>query len=232
MKNFITRLFGIDDRKSGHSSLPPSQGAALTIQDGSENATRRQLVQVMMRDVMRRSGIPPSWIECQVMIVASTSRGPGMYVRLVVKHWDDRLLNYAFAFQKALLTDIARFEPKASSWLYGISWQLEVANSCPHTTLPDKDFWTDAPAAGVSIPTSAPNSALTSVPFNASPVGPITGALPPSPQAEAKAAKSARDLEATEDLERLFAIRDHELGRQAADRLSPAGYEKTQPSPL
>jgi hypothetical protein len=33
-------------------------------------------------------------------------------------------MQYAFAFQKALLTDIVRFEPKAITWLHGISWQL------------------------------------------------------------------------------------------------------------
>ncbi len=34
------------------------------------------------------------------------------------------------------------------------------------------------------------------------------------------------------DLERLFAIRDQELDRDAASGVTPVGYEKTQPSPL
>ncbi|MGH8857701.1 MAG: hypothetical protein ACREXG_06695, partial [Polaromonas sp.] len=72
-------------------------------------------------------------------------RGEGMYVRLVIKHWDIRLLTYAVAFQKSLLIDIMRFEPHASQWLYGISWQMDVGDSCPYPELPDRSVWA-APA--------------------------------------------------------------------------------------
>ncbi|MGH8858756.1 MAG: hypothetical protein ACREXG_12135, partial [Polaromonas sp.] len=94
------------------SAPTASRDNPVTIEDGSDNATRRHLVQVMLRDVLRRHGIPPHWVECQMLVAAS--RGPGMYVRLVVKQWDDRLMTYAFAFQNTLLADIARFEPQAS----------------------------------------------------------------------------------------------------------------------
>ncbi|UUZ64147.1 hypothetical protein LP417_02475 [Polaromonas sp. P1-6] len=121
--------------------LPANHDNPATIEDGSDNAMRRQLVQVLMRDVLRKHGIPSQWIECQMLVVSSRSRGPGLYARLVIKHWDERLMTYAFAFQRELLTDIARFEPKASVWLHGISWQLEMDDTYPYTTLPDKAFW-------------------------------------------------------------------------------------------
>ena len=65
-------------------------------------------------------------------------------MRLVVKHWDERLMKYAFAFQKALLTEILQFEPHAASWLQGMSWQFDLANTCAVTELPDSPFWLDA----------------------------------------------------------------------------------------
>lgn len=138
-------LFGL----KSHPKPPPAKARAKTIaaegpptiEDGSANALRRQLVQVLLRDVMRRHGIPAGWLDCQMLVVSSRSRGEGMYVRLVMKHWDPRLLNYAVAFQKALMVDIMRFEPHAADWLYGISWQLEVGDSCPYMELPDRSAW-------------------------------------------------------------------------------------------
>ena len=142
MNNIIRRLFGFPTSSAPASTLlPANHDNPATIEDGSDNAMRRQLVQVLMRDVLRKHGIPPQWIECQMLVVSSRSRGPGLYARLVIKHWDERLMTYVFAFQRELLADIARFEPKASVWLHGISWQLEMDDTYPYTTLPDKAFW-------------------------------------------------------------------------------------------
>ena len=221
MKQLLKKLFGLSgSQKSDPSSLPGSRSWSSSVQDGSENATRGQLVQVMMRDVLRKSGIPPGWIECQIQVVASRSRGPGIYVRLVVKHWDSRLMQYTFAFQKALLTAIVQFEPNASNWLHGISWQLEVASTCPHTILPDKGYWLETPqSVPVAAPAQAPSTAFKPVP--AKPALPLFEIEKPTPENDA-----------TADLERLFAIRDNELAHQAANNLMPAGYEKTEPAPL
>ena len=215
MKKFLSNLFA-SSRPPPAESAPPTRDSPATIEDGSENATRRQLVQVLLRDVLRRSGIPPGWIECQMLLVSSRTRGHGMYVRLVIKHWDDRLLHYTFALQNALLTEIGRFETQAPTWLHGLSWQLEVEGSCPYTELPDKAFWLE-PASQKAAP----------------PVSPLTPSAPATGDAHVAPKKAAvPENNAAQDLERLFAIRDQELGRQAAEGLMPVGYEKTQPSPL
>lgn len=152
----LRRLFGLN----GHaqpavpSSQPPQEGPA-TIEDGSANALRRQLIQVLLQDAMRRHGIPAGWLDCQMLLVSSRSRGEGMYLRIVIKHWDIRLLTYALAFQKSLMVDITRFEPHADEWLYGISWQMDCGNSCPYTSLPERHVWESpiahAMAAGGSL---------------------------------------------------------------------------------
>ena len=192
------------------------------LHDGSETANRGQLVQVLLRDLVRKSGIPQDWIQCQIQVMNSRSRGQGIYVRLVVKHWDERLMKYAFAFQKALLTKIVQFEPKAAGWLQGIAWQLEVAGTCPITELPGSEFW--------QTPTIA------SEPFNQFDIVP----LPANPLVHEKALlvstpirpPVAQQDDTAQDLERLFAIRDNELANLAKDNLLPAGYESTQASPL
>jgi hypothetical protein len=224
--------------------------------DSSDTATRGQLVQVMMRDLVRKSGIPPGWVQCQIQVINSRSRGQGIYVRLIVKHWDERLMKYAFAFQKALLTEIVQFEPEASKWLQGISWQLEVAATCPVTELPGKQFWHDAKAVDPFeiIPMPAPANLPVPQPAQAAPALPVVPAVPVIPVLPVVAAASAVPLldaldslpslpslpnqaitpenDTAEDLEKLFAIRDKELEHQAVNKLLPMGYEKTEPVPL
>jgi len=254
MKKLITTLFG----KSSHGDVAKrvhvsSRDNPLTIEDGSDNATRRQLVQVLLRDALRKYGIPPRWIDCQMLLVNSRSRGPGMYVRLVVREWDERLMDYAYAFQNALMVEITRFEPMAAQWLHGISWQLDIADTCPYRTMPDKSYWADPvakpvprvvparvsqplaqPAAG-SLPLGAAAAAAAAAPLIAS----LAHAQSPQPpQVEPTAAVAAapagpdHDHDALKDLERLFRIRDQELGIKADGGMAPVGYEATRPSPL
>ena len=158
MRKLISKLFGFRPPSPTERSSRPdfavsrmTEESPVTIEEGSDNALRRQLVHVLLRDVLRRHGIPALLVECQMLVVSSRSRGPGMYVRLVLKQWDERLVRYAFAFQKALKADILRFEPKANEWLHGVSWQFEFGESCPYAELPDKSFWqTPAPQAASS----------------------------------------------------------------------------------
>ena len=158
MRKLISKLFGFRPPSPNERSSRPDfavsrmmEESPVTIEDGSDNALRRQLVHVLLRDVLRRHGIPAPLVECQMLVVSSRSRGPGMYVRLVLKQWDERLVRYAFAFQKALKADILRFEPQANEWLHGVSWQFEFGESCPYAELPDRSYWqTPAPQAASS----------------------------------------------------------------------------------
>ena len=203
----LRSLFGL----KSHPKPPPAKAKAKTIaaegpptiEDGSANALRRQLVQVLLRDVVRRHGIPPGWLDCQMLVVSSRSRGEGMYVRLVMRHWDPRLLNYAVAFQKALMVDIMRFEPHAADWLYGISWQLEVGDTCPYKELPDRSVWQEPAQKPSHQPPQKP-------------------AHEPTPQDELKT-----------DLERIFAIRDSDMLMRGEEAGRPArAYAKTEPQKL
>lgn len=230
----LSGLFGGKRIDSRDNYLPSSRMAQhSTLLDGSETATRDQLVQVMLRDLVRKSGIPPGWVQCQTQVINSRSRGKGIYMRLVVRHWDERLMKYAFAFQKALLTDIVQFEPAAASWLQGVSWQFEVAASCPLTELPEPQFW-QAPAVSVAASGQQVDPYdIIPLPANAMPGAaaahkkPATLKLPSLNQASL----STPD-DTMQDLERLFAIRDKELTNTSASNSPPVGYENTQPLPL
>ena len=178
----VADWLGRNQTKHKNSAFPSSRNSHLSmLHDGSETETRGQLVQVLLRDLVRKSGMPPGLVQCQIQVVNSRSRGQGIYLRLVVKQWDERLMTYAFAFQKALLTEIVQFDPQAGTWLHGIAWQLEVAASCPLTELPGPDFW-QVPAA-----TTAPVDQFDIIPMPANAVAlaattPVAAATPaPAP---------------------------------------------------
>ncbi|MFN5348935.1 MAG: hypothetical protein ACK5A0_05265 [Polaromonas sp.] len=237
MLNFYKRLFsraGVKQSPAGDSSLPSSRTHhQRVLKDGSQAATRGQLVHVVMRDLVRKSGIPPGWIQCQIQVVSSRKRGQGIFVRLLVKQWDERLMTYAFAFQKALTTEIVQFDPKADAWLQGIAWQLEVADTCPVTDLPSSQYWKTRGEADpfdiIAIPASAmpvhaPVPDLMAASQSVAVVTPLTRAVPDEP--------ATPENDTAEDLQRLFAIRDRELKQRTVNKPLPQENEKTEPSPL
>ena len=193
-------------------SLPAeNQDSSHTIEDNSDNGTRRRLVQMLLRDGLRQHAIPADWVECQMMAINSRSRGPGMYVRLVMRQWDLRLLTYAYAFQTQLLAAITQFEPQAPTWLRGVSWAFDVGNTCPYPDMPDRSMWR---AASPRAETPGLSPGPVSVPTNSAAVA-ATG--------------TDTDTEVMQDLERMFAIRDANIEQQAFADTAPVDFQNTEP---
>jgi hypothetical protein len=189
MKQLISRLLGRRPPQDADTGGQPAlaarrqSGESLdhqhSMEDNSSNGARRQLLQALFRDCVRKQGIPADWVECQVMEVRSRSRGEGLHARLVIRHWDLRLLTYSYAFQLRLLSAVSRFEPEASTWLHGVSWEFDVGNTCPYSEMPEDSLWRPKP-----VPAELPVHAAS---------------LP---------AAAVSDSDVLQDLERMFAIRD------------------------
>jgi hypothetical protein len=98
----IGRIFGGDKGREGagshstqfHESEPDSSD-----EEGSRNAPRRELLQVIMRDTMRKHGIPSDWIECRMLSTVNRVGRHGLHVNFVVKQAHDRLLSLGWEFQ-------------------------------------------------------------------------------------------------------------------------------------
>ena len=232
MRTAINKLLGLKPPQAPEKSAPASAMAAKseradsldnphTIEDNSDNATRRQLVQMMLRDGLRKHGIPSGWVECRMLVVNSRSRGTGLYVRLVMRHWDMLLLTYAHAFQQQLLAAITEFEPQASVWLHGVSWELDVGNTCPYLDMPDPSVWLE-----VSAPVQAviPMPEVSLMPEDAI----IPVAVPRASSASAPP-EPDHDAEVLQDLQRMFAIRDAHL-QQPVDGSPAPDFHNTAPS--
>jgi hypothetical protein len=230
--SFLKRLFGSKSAPASAPSVPssqmhaqpqsqshlssrPSQQAA-----AAQNTTRRELLRVVLRDTLNRHGIPASWISADVL--ASTSRGGerGVHWRMVVKHWDPRLLTHGIAIQNALIKRVMTFDPLASAWLSGISWQfaLEDESECP--PLPHPGVWTSVPHAPHTI--AQPAAPLD----NGGDViqGPVHIGAAPKAQETGEGAKA--------DLERLLAVRDADFKNNGGTEATQPMWLGTEPAPL
>ena len=207
----IGRIFGNGKERDGgaggattqfHESEPDS-----TDQEASRNAPRRELVQVILRDTMRKHGIPSDWIECRMLSTVNRMGRHGLHVNFVVKKAHDRLLAYVFAFQDSFERELARFEPRASDWLLSLGWEFQGFNAAE---MPDPKTW--AQSGPAPLEALAPDFPRTVDPQSL----------------EAEPPKTDDDVQ--RDLEALFAIRDAAMAQTAPRRGPENAFEPTQPS--
>jgi hypothetical protein len=149
---FLQRIFGSGGSQSkgsaaraaqsansqGHS--PSTRGAA-----NSPQSVRKELVRVSARDTLLHTGIPSGWVRADPLTTAAPGREPGVHVRLVVLHWDPRLMIHAVALQQNLEKRIHSMDPLAGQWLMGVSWQFSMADDSTCPPLPHPGSWTSPP---------------------------------------------------------------------------------------
>jgi hypothetical protein len=123
----LKRLLG--GRTAGsRSSGPNSQfhDSETTTQHATpENAPRRELVQVVLRDTMRKHGIPSDWMDCRILSVSTQKGQTGMHVQFIVRQGDDRLLPFVHAFQDTFWQELEKFESNPHTWLLSVAWQFD-----------------------------------------------------------------------------------------------------------
>ncbi len=155
--SLINRLFGNAQRAGGRSQLPTQQSSQTY--STSPGATRRELVRVVLRDTLVKHGIPTAWVTSEMMLTTQRDRAPVMHLRLLIRHWDPRLLTYAVALQNSFYHRIGLFDPLAVNWLKSVSWQFALADEAQCPELPDPAMWTTRPAdpaATVAVAVAAP----------------------------------------------------------------------------
>ncbi|MCG2595075.1 hypothetical protein LZ009_20035 [Ramlibacter sp. XY19] len=213
----LKRIFGTNetnrDSEPGaesaqfHESVSTSNEA-----ETSRNAPRRELIQVLTRDVMRKHGIPSDWLECRILSTVTRSGRAGLHVNFVVRQAHEQLLGYVFAFQDSFLSELARFEPRARDWLVSVGWEFE--------------------GHGVSSSQGAPAVRLAGAPPPQSGRVPLVPPAQPrafAPTDDAMVAELPRsDEDMQQDLQALFAIRDAAIADAAKNEDRP-DFEQTRP---
>jgi hypothetical protein len=222
--SLLSRIFAFT-RTPPAASRPHSQLASGHSQQAanpvaSQNSTRRELLRVVLRDTLNRHGIPAAWVAAEVLVSTSRAGQRGVHWRLVIKHWEPRLLTHGIAFQQSLIKRVMTFDPLAANWLMGISWQFDLPDESLCPPMPHPGLWTSQPP----VRTPAPAPAVVAGGSGDVIAGPVMIA------AQAKPAGTGDFDEAKADLEQLFAVRDADFKRHF-DGSDPAhpGDEATRP---
>lgn len=90
----------------------------------SSNAPRRELVQLTLRETMRRHGIPGDWIDCRTLSVLTKHHRSGMHVQFLVRKADHQILPWLHAFQESFWEQVLRTDPGARDWLFSVGWEF------------------------------------------------------------------------------------------------------------
>ncbi|MDB5872030.1 MAG: hypothetical protein JWQ07_1472 [Ramlibacter sp.] len=174
---------------------------------GSANAPRREMVMVVLRDTMRKHGIPSDWIDCRILSVLTRKRRSGMHVQFVVLKGEEQLLDYVHAFQDSFWLELAKYETRPRDWLFSVGWQFEGNSRTDINAMPSFDGWD-----GDTLPPEEDRL----------PQDMAQDTRPPEDGQPSEGHEE--DLE--EDLKQLFAIRDAALHRPAEGADLPSEAEE------
>jgi len=179
--------------------------------NASQHGVRKEVLKLVMRETMQRNGIPESWLSADLLRTASPRREPGIHVRMLIRHWDARILQHGVALEQEFYRRLLAMDPLAANWLMGFSWQfaMEDLSRCP--PMPHPGSWTAPQMADTQSPDDKPTTTAGDIIE-----GPVM--IP----------KSEDDVRA--DLERLLALRDDDMKRHGQG--SADGFAPTRPIQL
>ena len=142
---------------SAHPPAEPVTGATLQHTD-----VQRELVRVVLKDTLRKNGIPAGWIGCEVTGISHNNMDDELFVHLIVMNGNEALLQYAPALQQDLMQGLDRFEPNVDHSNYVVSWLFSPDCGFKRTSLPAPSFWVmdeAAQQAALSLQNLSPKKA-------------------------------------------------------------------------
>ncbi|GAB2600356.1 hypothetical protein GCM10027034_36870 [Ramlibacter solisilvae] len=219
---WIAKIFRLGTRQStpqfDHSQLAVPLPVGNQTGTSSRTNVRRELLKVVLRDTLIRHGIPSKWVVAEVLTSTSRTGATGTHLRLVVKHWEPRLLHYAIPLQRSLLKRARIFDPLSTNWLTGISWRFELTDESGCPDMPHPGSWTASPTEPVPAVTPAPvrSQGLEVI------EGPVRITDP--------SARRDWEAEVRADLEQLRAIRSADAHQHSTTPRDP--FQRTEPMKL
>jgi hypothetical protein len=166
--------------------LPPSTSPAHAPSSIRPNTDiQRELIRVVLKDTLRRNGIPFEWLSCEVVTLAHGNTSEELHIQLMFMQWHELFLRYAPALEQQLLRGLDRFDPAVDHSKYTISWRFSPECGCPFKVMPPAVVWShDAQPESTD---AQPQSVLDRRHSRREPMAPathpdLTPAMPPTPR--------------------------------------------------
>ncbi|OYU44321.1 MAG: hypothetical protein CFE44_13575 [Burkholderiales bacterium PBB4] len=112
-----------------------------TLSAVAPSAAQRDLVRVALHTLLKRHGIPPSWLAAELLPIASPQEPDAWIIQVAVLQWHTGFGQYLVALQKELLDSLKRIEQGPHQTHYSVHWVYAPDCACPYTALPSAAFW-------------------------------------------------------------------------------------------
>lgn len=137
-------------RDKGSQADPPVAGKASDREAGTgANAAKtsepsvsgRELIRVVLRDTLRKNGIPTDWVGTQIASHTQAGKATAHQIQLVVLKWHEGLLRFAPLLQQQVLQAVQQFDPQSDHSGNTVVWSFAPNCGCPYTSLPAPTYW-------------------------------------------------------------------------------------------
>jgi hypothetical protein len=113
-------------RESAAAAQPgPDASAAAAQHPVPGHARRPELIQLVLRDAMRKHAIPSDWMECRILPVVTPEGKAGMHVQFVIRQGEERLLRFVHPFQETFWKLLEKADARPREWLFSLAWQFD-----------------------------------------------------------------------------------------------------------
>lgn len=116
--------------------------------------SNRELVRIVLRDTLRRNGIPPDWIGSQIASRTQPGQPTAHQIQLVILKWHEGLLRFAPLLEQQILQGLRQFDPQSDHSGHIVVWSFAPNCGCPYTTLPAPSYWSAAEKPKFDLPPS------------------------------------------------------------------------------
>jgi hypothetical protein len=123
------------------AEAPVFRESAVSVNTRQHSDIQRELVRVVLKDLLRQHGIPATWIDCEVSAGSANARGSDVVVTLIVSKWHELLPRYLPLLQRNLVAGLDRFEPSVDHSEYTMHWAFAQDCGYPHTDMPSGAIW-------------------------------------------------------------------------------------------
>jgi hypothetical protein len=102
-----------------------------------------ELVRLALKQVMKKQGIPSNWLATDGVRLHTKGGVERRCIHLQIKQWNEKLLHYAPALQKKILSTMDLFDPKIDHSAYMFAWSFAENIDYPISELPNIVIWSN-----------------------------------------------------------------------------------------